>query len=230
MTSDSSASSLDLSKPLDQLGAGRLADFRGNVIRMLGRWLYIIHLLNYASNAESARIPLLSSLAGFLQLKSGESISPRVHLAFSLIAIMWIGWAVLVQRSLFERRIPSWLPFDRQHRHQLMTAAAVVRWCPKIRLVCAHLLIIMLVAMRLQLGLVWCTCGSLLGLLTILAATRWPSGILEANPLPAIPRHYQLMLGLAIVLAGVIAAQWVRITRRMMVALTETASGKETHG
>jgi hypothetical protein len=202
-----------LSVKLQRLAA--MSDFRSNLVRMVAvGGFYAIHLVTYSANSESTSIPVLSSLATLLQLKTETPISSRVHLAFSLIAVMWIGWALTMHRSLFERRLPGWLPYATACVDTaLLTAVLVLSAGAQNPLVCGYLLIVMLVAMRMNLKLVWWTtaCG-LLGLLTILAAAKWPKGLLVDYPLPVIPRHYQLMLGLAIILAGLIAGQWVRST------------------
>lgn len=210
-----------------------LADYRSNMVRMAAvAGFYVIHLLNYAANSESEGLSSLGSIAGFLQLQTEEAISSKVHLAFSLITVMWVAWALVVHRSLYERRLPFWLPYATASIDMaLLTAVLVLSAGAQNPLVCGYILILMLVAMRLSLPLVrWTTAFGMLGLLTVLAATKWPRGILEDSPLPPIPRHYQLMLGLAIILAGLIAGQWVRSTRVALSQAMRDASREKKHG
>jgi hypothetical protein len=92
---------------------------------------------------------------------------------------------------------------------------------------CGFLLIIMLVALRLDLNIVrWTTVFSMIGFLFVLGASKWPRGILLEQPISTIPRHHQLMIGASIVLTGIIAGQWVRQTRAMLDHLTVSGGGK----
>jgi len=223
--------SVSWSSPLRR--AAGLADYRSNAIRMsaIGGF-YGIHLLNYSANSESGPIAGIGILASFLQLDSTMQVTSRTHLALSLIALMWSGWALVIHRSLFEQRLPKWLPYATALVDvSLLTGILLLSAGAQNPLVCGYLLIIMLVAMRLDLRLVrWSTLCAFLGLLTILAATKWPKGLLLEQPLQLIPRHYQLMLGLAILLAGLIAGQWVRSTSLLMDSEHESVLQEKANG
>jgi hypothetical protein len=87
-------------------------------------------------------------------------------------------------------------------------------------LVCGYFLIVMMAGLRLNLAWVRAAAGcSLAGYLILLGCSRWPMGMLLADPLPVIPRYHQIVVGLAIVFSGVIVGQIVRHVRQMAESL-----------
>jgi hypothetical protein len=74
----------------------------------------------------------------------------------------------------------------------------------------------------LRLNVAWVRAGagcSLAGYLFLLGCSRWPMGMLLADPLPLVPRYQQIVVGLAIVFSGVIVGQIVRHVRQLAESL-----------
>jgi hypothetical protein len=210
----------------------RLADYRANVVRMIAVGVfYSLHTVHYLANQSNQNSNAWSSVFEFLQLSSDVPISARVHLAISFLVVAWMGLAAIVHRSLFEAHPPRWLPsLSVCLDVGLLTAALVLSTGVRSPMYCGFVLIIMLVALRLNLTMVrWTTVLSLVGLLIVLGASKWPRGLLLDHPLPTIPRHHQLMIGASIILAGLIAGQWVRQTRSLLLTHRTQTEPNQKH-
>jgi hypothetical protein len=204
----------------------RAVDFRSNLVRLAAiASFYSVHLLHYWSTDGA------SWLASFLQLSDQSHIHPSIHVALTIVAVIWTAWALLIQRSLTERNVPAWMALITVGLDAfLLTAVLILTAGAQSPLVSGYLLIIMLAGLRLDLKIIHCaTFCSMAGYLVVLGCTRWPRGLLLDNPLPIIPRHYQLMIGLAILIAGITAGQWVRHVHWLAAAEARRLVKEATH-
>lgn len=188
------------------------AEIRVNSMRVIAVGsFYLIHLAHHYSASHS------DGWLSFLQLGGGEALSEKLNVAVTSIAVAWTMWALLVNSLLRERVFPWWLPAVSTSLDTLLLTAMLLLSSGAISpLVAGYFLIIMLAGLRFDLWQVRvATGGCIAGYLILLGAARWPRGLLLENVLPRVPRFQQFMVIAALLLAGVIAGQWVRHARSM---------------
>ncbi|HMC09994.1 MAG TPA: hypothetical protein VKH44_01840 [Pirellulaceae bacterium] len=195
------------------------AEIRVNTMRIIAVGsFYLIHIVHQYSANHPAR------WLSILQLGSGEALSEKLNVAVTSVAVAWTMWALLVHSLLRDRVFPWWLPAVSTGLDTLLlTAMLLLSSGAASPLVAGYFLIIMLAGLRFELWLVRAAAGACLaGYIVVLGATRWPRGLLLENTLPRVPRFQQLMVLAALLLAGVIAGQWVRHARRMADDLVQS--------
>jgi hypothetical protein len=201
------------------------ADSRGNLIRIVGiASFYSIHLLN-------VWLPKLA--AGSLSEMIGLGVTPvpkNVHVAVSLVVAAWLMQAFGIYAATAAGHA--------SRRMAMLVAIGDVCWLSAALslstgaqgpLVVGYFLIIAMAALRLDLLIVrWTTAASVVGYLAVLAACRWPMGILKEIAPPSVPRYHQLMMIVALVLAGVVIGQVVRLGWAVFSTRKEL-NGEESH-
>lgn len=188
------------------------AELRVNVLRIIAVGLfYLVHLAHYHA-ADGA------SWLAFLQMDGGTKISPNRHLAITAVAVAWTMWAFAVHFLLQDRVFPRRLPVvSIVIDSTLLTAILTLSNGAASPLVAGYFLIIIMAGLRLNLGWIWLATGSAMaGYLFVLGCTKWPRGLLLEQPLPHVPRYHQVMVILALVLAGLVVGQSVRHIRRVV--------------
>lgn len=192
-----------------------VAEQRVNVLRICTIALfYLVHLLRYQAGAGT-------SWLGFLQEGGAGGISFQRHLAITVVVAGWVLWSLTVHVLLLDRVFPQRLPLVSICLDcAFLTAVLVCSSGAASPLVCGYFLIVMMAGLRLNLAWVRAAAGcSLAGYLILLGCSRWPMGMLLADPLPVIPRYHQIVVGLAIVFSGVIVGQIVRHVRQLAESL-----------
>ncbi len=184
------------------------ADSRGNLVRIVGiASFYSIHLLN-------VWLPTLNG--GRFAEAVGLGVTPvpgNVHIAVSLVVAAWLMQAFGIYAVTAAGQM--------SRRMGLLVAVGDVCWLSTVLslstgaqgpLVAGYFLILAMAALRLDLWIVrWTTAASVVGYLAVLAASRWPMGILKEIAPPPVPRYHQLMVTVALILAGVLVGQIVRL-------------------
>jgi hypothetical protein len=87
---------------------------------------------------------------------------------------------------------------------------------PKSPLVIGYFLVIVLASLRFSLHLIWfATAGAIGGYLFLLGFARWGSIPGWEKPDVTVPRYYQIIFVLGLVLTGVVLGQVIRRVRRL---------------
>jgi hypothetical protein len=154
---------------------------------------------------------------GFFQLADSGEISTKFHIEMTLLAVAWAMLALGVLLVLQQRIFPLWLPFCTTACDiVLLTSVLCISSGARSPLVAGYFLILVLAALRLNLPLIWCAtalCG--LGYLAVLGYAKWfplADGVGQSR----VPRYHQVIVLLAIVLAGVMLGQIVRAVWRLV--------------
>ncbi len=164
--------------------------------------LYGVHLVNYLSGG----------LAAALDVNNAEILARQIHIGVTAIVLGWLmvsfGVYLALAQRLPVRHIGSIsTAFDIVY----LTGALIISTGPRGPLVVGYFLIIMLSGLRHRLALVWWTsAGSISGYLVVLAFAKWPSGWFRTLGIESVPRYHQIMIVMALIIAGVIAGQSVR--------------------
>ena len=169
-----------------------VGEVRTNLIRLAALTaFYIYHLLNVFAFSDDPNLP------------------GRFHLTVSLVVFVWATGAVLLHFVLSRRAMYPVLPFivivwD----IVLVTALLCVCERPQSTLVSVYFLIIASASLRYSLPPVYLSSfGSLIGYLVFLGYARF---VLQASTEQRIPRTNQVIFGMALLAAGLLAAQSVR--------------------
>jgi hypothetical protein len=194
------------------------AEARANLLRIIAIGaFYLVHLWSYLS--AQGRLPNFS----FLQLAGAGDINRQFHLLVTLLAVAWSMLALGILIALQQRLFPRWLPFFSTSCDIVMlTSIVCIGSAARSPLVAGYFLILVLSALRLSLPLVWfSTLGCVSGYLCVLGVAKWPDrfGITKLLGEPTdlrVPRYHQMIMLLAIVLAGVMLGQIIRRVRQMV--------------
>jgi hypothetical protein len=195
------------------------AEGRANLLRIIAIGaFYIIHLWSYFSS--QGRLPNF----GFLQLAAAGEVSKQFHVLVTLLAVAWAMLALGILLALQQRIFPRWLPyFSTGCDIVLLSSIICLGSVARSPLVAGYFLILVLATLRLSLPLVrFATAGCALAYLCILGCAKWPStfGIDAITPAAVdirVPRYHQVIVMLAIILAGVMLGQIVRRVRHLAV-------------
>ena len=181
---------------------GRWEEFEGegraNLLRAVGlAAFYAVELLNYHVL---------------------KAVTREFHLAVTMLVL---AWAMLCLGVLLCRKngiFPEWLKFlSTGCDLLLLTSVLTLADGPKSPLIVGYLLIIALASLRFSLRLIWfATGGAIVGYLFLLGNARWAPAIegWERGD-TTVPRHYQLIFVLALVLTGVVLGQVIRRVRAL---------------
>jgi hypothetical protein len=193
------------------------AELRVNLVRMgaVGAF-YIVHLVHHL--AAGGKVPFLKALG----LDAGTVLNTQTHAALTYAVLAWVMIGLWIHRSLSSRVFPGWLMYASTLSDLcLLTAILVLTSGATSPLVAGYFLIVMMSGLRFDLPLVrWTTAASVFGYLIVLGCAKWPIGLSKLSPLPTVPRYQQLMMIVALLLAGVVVGQWVRQAHQLARQVT----------
>jgi hypothetical protein len=175
---------------------------RANLLRVLAvAAFYGIELINYHGLE-----------LGALQLPRVESVSQPFHMAVTALAVVWTLAALGIALCLRQRVFPWSLKFlSTGIDLVLLTWILALAGGPRSPLLVGYFLVVCLSGLRFNLSLVWfATGGAVAGYLFLLGYVAW-YGSAELR----VPRYYELIFLLALVLCGVLIGQVLRRVRRL---------------
>lgn len=173
-------------------------EYRANYLRIVSVvCFYVIHAADYY---QPFGLP-------------GEALQPErwFHVAVTMIASVWLLFALGVEIALRQRYFPAGLPYLTTGLDLvLLTAMMGLGGGQKSPLVLGYFLILVYAAMRFHLPLLRAaTAGAVFAYLYLLVMGRWPE-LFGGRLIGVVPRYAQLMTLLAIVLTGVSLGQLIR--------------------
>jgi len=126
-----------------------------------------------------------------------------------------------------QRIFPAWLKYlSTGCELVLLTSILTLADGPRSPLLIAYFLVIALASLRFSLHLIWfATAGSIGGYLLLLGFARWGSIPGWDKPDMTVPRYYQIIFVLALVLMGVVLGQVIRRVRRLTKRLCSANGG-----
>lgn len=164
----------------------------------------------------------LVELADYYGLKVGwlhleQTVTRDQHLRITGIAVAWVLAALAAQLALARQLFPPALKYLTTGADLVcLTTILLLTHGPASPLVAAYFLVILLAGLRFSLRLVWlATLGSLGGYLFLLGWVRWQVVDPARHAAMLAPRRNQLIIMLAIAIAGVLVGQMVRQARAM---------------
>jgi len=176
---------------------------RANLLRIVGiAAFYIIEMINHGGRLGAIGLPQVSS--------------DRFHAEVTALAVAWTMVALATLVCLRRQFFPAAMKFVTTGCDLvLLTAVLTVADGPRSPLVVAYFLIIALAALRLNLRLMWmATLGSMAGYLFLLGYVDYCAPA-DRTAVMSVPRYYQLIILVALALAGVILGQVIRRVRTM---------------
>lgn len=193
------------------------AESRANLLRIIAIGaFYLVHLWSYFS--AQGRLPSF----GFLQLAQAGEINRQFHVLVTLLAVAWAMLALGILLALQQHIFPRWLPYFSTASDIIVLSGIIcIGSVARSPLITGYFLILVLATLRLSLPLVWfTTAGCALGYLCVLGCAKWPAtfGIDKISPAATdirVPRYHQMIVMLAILLAGVMLGQIIRRVRRL---------------
>lgn len=201
---------------------GRLEEFEGegraNLLRLIGiAAFYAVELVNYYGVDLS-----------FLQIE--RTVDRPFHLAITFLTLAWTMLCVSVLLCRRQRIFPKWLKYISTGCDVvLLTSMLMLADGPRSPLVVVYFLLIGLASLRFSLPLIWfVTAGSVAGYLYLLGFAKWGSVPGWEKPEQTVPRYYQIIFVLALVLTGVVLGQVIRRVRTMAQEFAERL--EETRG
>ena len=214
MAADSSSSATDIQQ--DRFVAARWqaydAESRANMLRIfaIGAF-YLVHLWSYFS--AQGRLPNM----GFFQVADAGAISKHFHIEITMLAVAWAMLALGVLLALQQRVFPTWMPYCTTASDiVLLTVLLCISSGARSPLVSGYFLILVLATLRLSLPLVrFATIGAALGYVVLLGCQKWMPFAEELRGQQNVPRYHQIIVLVAILLAGVMLGQIVRTAWRM---------------
>lgn len=183
------------------------AEQRVNLIRIFAIvGFYLVHFWHVATLSFGE--DLAASGGGQVE----QTIANQLQFNVSILCFGWLMQAFAIHLMIANRHVSRWLP-------NLATAGDLV-WLtlllclstgPGGPMVVGYFLIIMLSGVRFDLRLVrWTTVAAMMSYLVLLGVTRWPLGMLKQVSLQSVPPYHEIMILVAMVVAGIIIGQIVR--------------------
>lgn len=188
------------------------AESRANLLRIIAIGaFYLVHLWSYFSS--QGKVPNF----GFFQLADAGEISRQFHLLITMLAVAWAMLALGILLALQQRIFPIWLPFFTTACDVvLLTSVLCISTGARSPLVTGYFLILVLATLRLSLPLVrFTTVACAFGYLAVLGCCKWLPLAAGMSDQQRVPRYHQVIVLLAIVLAGVMLGQVVRAAWRL---------------
>lgn len=177
-------------------------EWRANYLRVTGIALfYGIQLVNYYGLS-----------IGFLEIPRQESVDAEFHRAMTALAVAWTAFAIAIHFCIRWRLMHPALKYLTTGLDiVLLTSVLIVADGPRSPMLVAYFLLIPLTSLRFSLPLVrFATAGTVCGYLFLCGYARWFSGR-DIR----VPRYYQMIFVVALVLTGILLGQAVRGARRM---------------
>ena len=183
-----------------------VGEARANLLRIaaVGAF-YLIELANYHGVS-----------LGPLEIPS--TVDLEFHRVMTALAVAWTMVALATFVCLRLRIFPAALKYITTASDViLLTTVLTVADGPRSPLVAGYFLVIAVSTLRFQLRLVWCsTLGCMVGYLFLTGYARW-----FADRDLTVPRHYQLIMLLALALTGITLGQVIRRVRAMATEFAE---------
>ena len=174
---------------------------RANLLRIAGIGaFYIIEMINHGGRLGALQLPQVST--------------DRFHAAVTALAVAWTMVALATLVCLRRQFFPAGMKFATTACDLvLLTAVLTIADGPRSPLLVVYFLVIALAALRLSLPLMWmATLGSMAGYLFLLGYVDYCATAERAAAM-SVPRDYQLIVLVALALAGVILGQVIRRVR-----------------
>jgi hypothetical protein len=193
------------------------AEARANLLRIIAIGaFYLVHLWSYFG--AQGRLPGF----GFPQLAEVGQVTRQFHLLVTLLAVAWAMLALGILLALQNQIFPRWLPyFSTGCDIVMLTSIICLGAVARSPLVAGYFLILILTTLRLSLPLIWfATAGCAVAYLCVLGCAKWPNtfgidSLTSAGVDIRVPRYHQVIVMLAIILAGVMLGQIVRRVRSL---------------
>jgi hypothetical protein len=174
------------------------AERRANLLRVVAIGaFYLVHLANFYR---------------WFGLPGMPGVDRRFHQLMTALAAAWILLALAVRVALDRRVFPGSMKYLTTFADiVLLTAVIGTGDGPRSPLIVGYFLILMVVSLRFSLRLIWCgTVGIVLGYIVLLIDATW-----FAATIKTVPAHQQLIILVAMVLAGIILGAVVRRVRHL---------------
>lgn len=203
------------------------AESRANLLRIIAIGaFYLVHLWSYFGS--QGRLPNY----GFLQIAESGQITQKFHLLITLIAVAWAMLALGILLALQNRIFPRWLPYLSTGADiVLLTSMVCLGGMARSPLIVAYFLVLILATLRLSLPLVWfATAGCGLAYLFVLGCAKWSAhgslseSLGQKSAELSVPRYHEMIVLVAIVMAGVILGQITRRVRHLVESHTRNAT------
>lgn len=178
---------------------------RANLLRLISiTSLYAVELINYYGLSLGA-------------LQMPKVVDRNFHLA---VTVLTVAWAMLCLSVLYCRThgiLPAWLKYlSAGGDVLLLTTILALADGPRSPLVVGYFLVIAMAALRFHLPLIWfSTTGSVAGYLFLLGFSRWGSIPGWERGDTTVPRYFQVIFVVTLVLMGVALGQVVRRVHRL---------------
>ena len=194
------------------------AESRANLLRIVAIGVfYLVHLWSYFGSR--GWLPNY----GFLQLADSGEIGKPFHTLVTLIAVAWAMLALGILLALQHRIFPRWLPyFSTGCDIVLLTSIVCLGGMARSPLVAGYFLVLILASLRLNLSLIWfVTAGCALSYFAVLGCAKLPDQSALSQSLGQkasdlqVPRYHELIMLVAIVMAGVMLGQIARRVRHL---------------
>ena len=185
---------------------------RANLLRIIGIGaFYIVELLNY-----------YGLQLGFIEIP--RLADRQFHEAVTALAVVWTMISLGVLLCLRQRFFPAVLKYlTTSCDLVLLTAILVLASGPRSPLVVGYFLVIVLAALRLSLPMVWfASGGAILGYLFLCGYAKW-----FTTQDVRVPRYHQLIVLVALALAGIILGQIIRRARGLLRDLADRLEGRK---
>lgn len=189
------------------------AESRANLLRIIAVGaFYIVHLWSYFSS--QGRVPNF----GFFQIADAGEISRQFHVQITLLAVAWAMLALGVLVALQQRIFPPWLPYCTTACDiVLLSSVLSISNGARSPLVAGYFLILVLATLRMSLPLVrFTTVACAFGYLAVLGCCKWVTASAALRAEQQVPRYHEVIVELAIVLAGIMLGQVVRTVWRLV--------------
>ncbi len=184
---------------------------RANLLRIVGIGaFYAVELLNYRGlSLGPVDIPV--------------GVERQFHTTVTALAVAWVMVALGTLVCLRIQVFPPILKYVTTAADiVLLTTILLVADGPRSPLVAAYFLLIVLSGLRFERGLVWCaTLGSMTGYLFVCGFARWIADEREIS----VPRYQQLIVLVALGLAGIALGQVIRRARGLAFEFAARMAG-----
>lgn len=217
---DSLATTIDVGCRWEQYAA----EMRANMVRCLAIGIfYVVYALHRVAGSVD------SGLLHALGFDAGLHAPMDVHIAITCIMLAWVMLAFWIHHLLVRQVFPDWLKYvSTVGDIALLSLTLVLTSGASSPMVAGYFLVLMMTALRLDLRLVrWTTVASLVGYLVVLGCSKWPIGLSKTYELPTVPRYHQMIMLSAILLAGILAGQWVRQARQLLIRVARAVTGEQ---
>ncbi len=200
------------------------AELRVNLIRVLAiAGFYFVHCLHVYSPGWG------NGIAESVGFASGLPVDRKVHIAVSLIAFGWLMLAFAVQFIAQQKRPSHYLALlSTLGDLVFLTSVLALSTGPSGPMVAGYFLIIMLTGLRFDLRLIRAiTSAAVVAYVLLLGVAKWPSELAVQAGMETVPRYHQVMTVMAMLFAGSIMGQIVRLANHFLNGRRFQEGGQE---